>query len=145
MYYKIGRVGLELIPFFISSVAYFVVIDEQTSEWLPILLKCLPIICLCIFVILHGIGFNDRQLYSGKIFLGLTFSLFGDIFLAWSTKPSFIYGVVSFGIANLFYISAYGWNPLNSSAGAIIFSIGFFVYSILFPHIKGWKIINKIE
>lgn len=43
------------------------------------------------------------------------FSCLGDGLLVW--RELFLYGMVSFGIGHMFFISAFGFQPLNLSLG----------------------------
>ncbi len=83
------------MPFF-KTVAIYLVLDTSPYIWLTCLLKCLPIIWLCIFVVLHGISFGDKHLYSRRVLFGLVLSCLGDALLVWPTF--FLWGMLAFGL-----------------------------------------------
>lgn len=62
-----------------------------------------PLTTILIIVIAGLSGLNNS--YSVAIFIGLMFSLFGDIFLLFKTK--FIWGLINFLIAHIIYIKAF--------------------------------------
>ena len=57
----------------------------------------------------------NRYAFSRRILIGLFFSCIGDGLLVW--REFFLYGMVSFGIGHMFFISAFGFQPLNLSLG----------------------------
>jgi hypothetical protein len=57
----------------------------------------------------------NRYTFSRRILIGLMFSCLGDGLLVW--RELFLYGMVSFGIGHMFFISAFGFQPLNLSLG----------------------------
>jgi uncharacterized membrane protein YhhN len=67
------------------------------------------------------------------IFLGLFFSIFGDIAL---NIDFFNEGVLFFAIAQFCYIKAYGWTPLKPVIGIFLYLVGAAILSIFY---------NKIE
>lgn len=111
-------VGPKLVPFFKTVAIYFVLAISWQPSWLGCLLKCLPVGFLGVFVVLHGISLGDkRHSYSRRVLIGLVFSCMGDALLVWPS--SFLPGMLSFGIAHLFYIAAFGSQPLNPWAGGV--------------------------
>lgn len=64
---------------------------------------------------------NFRHTFSRRIVAGLVFSCFGDAFIIWPNL--FLGGMGMFAIAQIMYISAFGFKPLNSTLGAIIFAL----------------------
>ncbi|RWS06377.1 lysoplasmalogenase-like protein TMEM86A [Dinothrombium tinctorium] len=129
-------IGPKLVPFFKTVAIYFVLADRESETWLTVVLKCLPLIWLCIFVVINGISFKEKHTYSRRILLGLVFSMIGDAFLVGSS--TFLYGLFSFSVAHLFYIAAFGFQPLNAFSGFITFIIGSVGYSILYPRLNGF-------
>lgn len=57
--FQIKSVGPKLVPFFKSVAVYFVLQVEQTFL-LTACFKCLPIISLIIFILLHGISLSKE-------------------------------------------------------------------------------------
>ncbi|KAG1662029.1 Lysoplasmalogenase-like protein TMEM86A [Nymphon striatum] len=66
---------------------------------------------------------------------GLVFSMLGDAFLIW--KHLFMYGLISFCIAQFFYVSAFGLKPIKPLVGAICFSFLSCHYAAIYPYLKG--------
>ncbi|XP_011050072.1 PREDICTED: lysoplasmalogenase-like protein TMEM86A isoform X2 [Acromyrmex echinatior] len=68
----IKSVGPKLVPFFKSVSVYFVLLAEQPSL-LTACFKCLPIISLIIFVLLHGISLSkDYMCFDAGIKWGFS-------------------------------------------------------------------------
>jgi hypothetical protein len=54
-------VGPKLVPFFKTVAIYFVLfIPAERPSLFSMLIKCLPVISLIIFVLLHGISLGDE-------------------------------------------------------------------------------------
>lgn len=102
-------------------------------------LKILPILCLCGFVSLQGVSLEKEHNYSRHILLGLVFSGIGDILLVWA-KMFFIHGMISFGIAHILYIRAFGFPPLqlrNLPGFLLCLFPGLYIYYVCYPGLKG--------
>lgn len=70
--------------------------------------------------------------------MGLLFSLPGDFFLVWEFYGNFfLYGVVFFAIAHVFYSLALGFSPLRPILGVIIISLIGVVYYCYLPNLEG--------
>ncbi|XP_064480680.1 lysoplasmalogenase TMEM86A-like isoform X2 [Ornithodoros turicata] len=129
-------VGPKLVPFFKSVAIYFVLAISRQPSWFGCLLKCLPIVFLGVFVVLHGISLGDKKhCYSRRILFGLCFSCLGDALLVWPS--GFLAGMLSFGVAHLFYISAFKMDPLNPWAGAVCLAILAGGSALLMPGLYG--------
>ncbi|XP_015599351.1 lysoplasmalogenase-like protein TMEM86A [Cephus cinctus] len=127
-------IGPKLVPFFKSVSVYFVLLAEQPSL-LTACFKCLPIISLIVFVLLHGISLSKEYTFSRRILTGLVFSCIGDALLVW---PScFVPGMGMFAIAQIMYIYAFGFKPLNASLGAVLYAMCTLVICILMPGLNG--------
>ncbi|XP_011298013.1 lysoplasmalogenase-like protein TMEM86A [Fopius arisanus] len=126
--------GPKLVPFFKSVCVYFVLLAEQPSL-LTACFKCLPIISLIIFVLLHGMSLSEEYTYSRRILTGLVFSCLGDAFIVWPNF--FLLGMAMFAIAQIMYITAFGFKPLNPSLGIFIFSLSLLVLYTLMPGLSG--------
>ncbi|XP_023226961.1 lysoplasmalogenase-like protein TMEM86A [Centruroides sculpturatus] len=133
---KLKSVGPKLVPFFKTVAVYFVLaIPGDNPSWFACLIKCLPVGWLCIFVILHGMSLDEKHTYSRRILTGLIFSCFGDLLLIWPCY--FIWGMLSFAIAHVLYILAFGMSPLNPIAGLVCISLGTTATYIMYPGMSG--------
>lgn len=119
-----------MVPFLKSVTIYFLLVtsDHRGKVWSTVL-KCAPIICLMIFSLLYGIKFFREFNYAHKILLGLIFSCLGDALLNWNLFP---HGMAAFGIAQIFYISAFGFRPLRLWIGVLFYISGALL--VLFVH-----------
>ncbi|XP_064535672.1 lysoplasmalogenase TMEM86A isoform X1 [Drosophila montana] len=111
--------ALKLSLFFISLVLYFSLVrkDPEGELWTTVL-KCLPIVALMFYVLVKGFSLNKHFRRSQLILLGLVFSCGGDALLNVNLFP---FGMVSFGVAHIFYISAFGWHPLKWVIGVCLY------------------------
>ena len=100
---QLKSIGPKLVPFFKTAAVFFVLFgDESRSESaLCCIIKCLPIISLMFFVLLHGMSFSEYYSYSRKVLAGLVFSCIGDACMVWSTAGYFIPGVAAFASAQV--------------------------------------------
>ncbi|XP_011692392.1 PREDICTED: lysoplasmalogenase-like protein TMEM86A [Wasmannia auropunctata] len=130
----IKSVGPKLVPFFKSVSVYFVLLAEQPSL-LTASLKCLPIISLIIFVLLHGISLSKEYAFSRRILTGLVFSCLGDALLVWPN--CFAAGMCMFAVAQIMYIFAFGFKPLNLTLGAVLYMSCSVVIYTLMPGLNG--------
>lgn len=132
-------VGPKLVPFFKTLVIFYVLFPEESylESIFYCAIKCLPVISLMIFVLLHGMSFSEYYSYSRKVLVGLIFSALGDAFLVWKPCGYFTHGLLSFAIAQLSYAWAFGFKPFNAKAGAVCFGIGGSIYLYLLPGLEG--------
>lgn len=129
-------IGPKLVPFFKTVSIYFVLfIPNSSPSWLGVLVKCLPIVSLCIFVLLHGMSLGEEYAYSRRILTGLVFSCVGDALLIF--PQYFEHGMVSFALAQIMYTSAFGFYPFNPYAGTVCIGSGLAFYRILYPNLEG--------
>uniref|UniRef100_A0A8C5PDL1 lysoplasmalogenase n=1 Tax=Leptobrachium leishanense TaxID=445787 RepID=A0A8C5PDL1_9ANUR len=119
-----------------SCIVYF-------TLWIPLsepslysaFIKCLPIISLEFFIVVHSLGQGSFSSYSRKVLLGLIFSGLGDMCLVW--PEYFLHGMVMFGLAHVMYTVAFGLLPLNIR---VFFFFGIFCvvfYSVIFSYLHG--------
>ncbi|XP_014478382.1 PREDICTED: lysoplasmalogenase-like protein TMEM86A [Dinoponera quadriceps] len=127
-------IGPKLVPFFKSVSVYFVLLAEQPSV-LTAVLKCLPIMSLIFFVLLHGISLSKEYTFSRRILIGLIFSCIGDAFLVWPN--CFTAGMCMFAVAQIMYIIAFGFERLSLTLGALLYTFCAVVIYILMPGLKG--------
>ncbi|XP_011499980.1 PREDICTED: lysoplasmalogenase-like protein TMEM86A [Ceratosolen solmsi marchali] len=127
-------VGPKLVPFLKSVCVYFIILTEQPCL-LTACFKCLPIISLIIFVLLHGINLSKEYAFNRRILIGLVFSCFGDALLVWPNY--FIPGMGMFAVAQVMYTSAFGLWPFNAKLGAFIYTICAIIIYTLMPGLYG--------
>ena len=63
-----------------------------------------------------------RYAYARRIMLGLSCCMLGDALLVF--PGFFLEGMAAFAAGHLFYISAFGFKPVNPYAGAVLYSLG---------------------
>uniref|UniRef100_A0A1B6CW54 lysoplasmalogenase n=1 Tax=Clastoptera arizonana TaxID=38151 RepID=A0A1B6CW54_9HEMI len=137
----IKSIGPKLVPFFKTVAIYFVLyIPVERPSCFAMLIKCLPIISLIIFVLLHGMSLGDEYAFSRRIMFGLAFSCVGDAFLVW--PQYFVHGMGAFGIAQIMYTSAFGFAPLNATLGAILYFLCGLMVAVLLPGLNGILLIG---
>ncbi|XP_012523541.1 lysoplasmalogenase-like protein TMEM86A [Monomorium pharaonis] len=128
----------KLVPFFKSVCVYFVLLPEQPSL-LTACFKCLPIISLIIFVLFNGISLS-KYAFSRTILTGLVFSCIGDALLVWPN--CFTAGMCMFAVAQIMYILAFGFKPLNLTLGALLYMSCAIVIYILMAGLDGVLVIG---
>lgn len=140
LYFQLKSVGPKLVPFFKTVAIYFVLfIPDESPSWFSCLIKCLPVISLCVFVLLHGMSLGQEYCYSRRILTGLVFSCIGDALLL-SPKHYFLYGMASFGVAHAMYALAFGYRPWNPYAGTVCMMTASAMYWILLQGLQGLMI-----
>jgi len=102
---------------------------------LAMFIKCLPIISLIVFVLLHGMSLGDEYTFSRRILTGLLFSCMGDALLIW--PQYFMYGMGAFGVAQIMYTAAFGFRPLNLPLGIVLYVLGTVAVLFLMPGLDG--------
>ena len=130
--------------FFFSTCLYFILwLPDDNPTAFSAFVKCLPILCLC------GLAWSQVPKedtsaacsYSLKICCGLVFSTLGDILLVWRNSH-FEHGIVAFAFAHLFYILAFGFNPLDLKLGILLLSFSTSVYYFIFlPNLEGFLVL----
>ncbi|XP_025834744.1 lysoplasmalogenase-like protein TMEM86A [Agrilus planipennis] len=132
----VKSVGPKLMPFFKTLAVYFVIfIPHDQPSLLAMVLKCLPIISLIIFVLLHGMSLGNEYQYSRKIIAGLLFCCIGDAFLIW--PQYFCLGIVAFGVGHISYILAFGLKPFNLPLGVFLYFINALGVMYIMPDLHG--------
>ncbi|XP_008191792.1 radial spoke head 14 homolog [Tribolium castaneum] len=133
---KVKSVGPKLVPFFKTVTIYFVVfLPYNLPSVLSTILKCLPILSLMLFVLLHGMSLGDEYKYSRRILVGLIFCCLGDAFLIW--PGYFEAGMLAFAIGHINYILAFGFKPLNLTLGACLYAISVMGIAYLMSGLHG--------
>ncbi|KAK7072859.1 Lysoplasmalogenase-like protein tmem86a [Halocaridina rubra] len=129
-------IGPKLVPFFKTVAIYFVLfIPVDQPSLFSMVIKCLPILSLIAFVLLHGMSLGEEYAYSRRILLGLIFSVIGDALLVWDDL--FIHGLSAFLIAQCLYVSAFGFKPFNIYAATVIYLLSGAGIYILYPGTSG--------
>ncbi|XP_069181078.1 lysoplasmalogenase TMEM86A [Procambarus clarkii] len=129
-------VGPKLVPFFKTVAIYFVLfIPSDQPSIFAVVIKCLPVLSLIAFVLLHGMSLGEEYAYSRRILLGLIFSVFGDALLIW--EDFFVHGLGSFLIAQILYISAFGFRPFNIYVATVVYSLTALGIYLLLPGTSG--------
>ncbi|ELW70744.1 Lysoplasmalogenase-like protein TMEM86A [Tupaia chinensis] len=141
--------GPKLVPFFKATCVYFVLwLPSSSPSWVSALIKCLPIFCLWVFLLAHGLGFWVFLLAHGlgsllahpsatRIFVGLVFSALGDAFLIWQDQGYFVHGLLMFAVTHLLYSSAFGMRPLALRTGLVLAVLSGLFYALLYPGLTG--------
>lgn len=108
---------LNLIPFLASIGLYFSLFLPEDIPSLSTIVKCLPILSLALFTVLHD-GYVEKSKTNRKILAGLLFSCFGDACLVW--PEYFVHGIGSFAVAQILFINAAGLEAINLKLGFIL-------------------------
>uniref|UniRef100_A0A1B6LWI5 lysoplasmalogenase n=1 Tax=Graphocephala atropunctata TaxID=36148 RepID=A0A1B6LWI5_9HEMI len=133
---QLKSVGPKLVPFLKTVAIYFVLfIPVERPSCFAMIIKCLPILSLIVFVLLHGMSLADEYAFSRRILFGLVFSCFGDALLVWDDY--FLHGMFAFGIAQTIYTSAFGFKPLNPALGSFLYSLCGISLFLLLPGLSG--------
>ncbi|XP_059148567.1 lysoplasmalogenase-like protein TMEM86A [Physella acuta] len=132
-------VGPKLVPFFKTVSIFFVLFgQEERCSIFFCIVKCLPVVSLIVFVLLHGMSLDECYRYSRRILIGLVFSVIGDAFLVWKLYyKNLELGLLSFAIAQCMYARAFGWRPLKPYAGSAFLVAGLCVYTYLQSYLRG--------
>ncbi|KAH8355895.1 hypothetical protein KR200_001451, partial [Drosophila serrata] len=111
----------KLLPFLGTLILYFSLVrrDPQGELWTTVL-KCLPIVALMFYVVAKGFSLKKEYRRSLWILLGLIFSCGGDALLNVNLFP---FGMISFGVAHVFYVSAFGWKPVKWLIGCGLYVV----------------------
>nr|XP_023654230.1 lysoplasmalogenase-like [Paramormyrops kingsleyae] len=129
---------LSLLPFFLSSSAYFYLwIPESSPSVFAAAVKSIPVISLAAVVLCYQGG---RSLWG--VAGGLLFSAGGDICLIW--HEMFIYGLTLFAVAHVLYSAAFlshRYSPAPCSCTSVFLSIplwllGAGVYFYMYPNLQ---------
>uniref|UniRef100_A0AAR5PK63 lysoplasmalogenase n=1 Tax=Dendroctonus ponderosae TaxID=77166 RepID=A0AAR5PK63_DENPD len=123
---------IKLLPFFVSVVFYFRIFIYYESSAVAVITKCAPIISLMYFVI--STNKNENPL-SQNILYGLMFGGVGDAFLIW--KAGFLQGMLSFTLAHVYYIRAFGFKPLKIKLWLYLLVPALIVAAILYNGLYG--------
>ncbi|XP_053678467.1 lysoplasmalogenase-like protein TMEM86A [Anopheles nili] len=124
----------KLIPFITTVVLYFSLIQHTERSSTPsTVLKCMPIFSLLFFVALTDMSNSKAKRYQRRILYGLLFSSLGDFLLNYELFEA---GMGAFGVAQIFYILAFGMNPLKIWIGLVLYACGFMATSLFFGNLN---------
>ncbi|XP_004597158.2 lysoplasmalogenase [Ochotona princeps] len=118
-------------PFLLTCSVYFLLwIPEDQPSWLGALIKCLPVLCLAVFLwAVSPVGSYARLLQ-----VALLCSALGDTFLIW--HETFLYGMAAFAVAHLFYLAAFGMSPLQPGLLLAVVPVFVMFSSVLLLHLE---------
>jgi uncharacterized membrane protein YhhN len=134
---QVKSVGPKLVPFFKTVTLFFILYGGETkSSFIYIIFKCLPIISLIFFVLLHGMNFSEVYYYSRRILIGLIFSCIGDIGMAYKDYGYFIPAIGMFAMAQVMYATAFGFRPFNPYAGLAALAIALGLMGSILPNLE---------
>ncbi|KAI5732585.1 hypothetical protein M8J76_001941 [Diaphorina citri] len=135
-YQNFKSISSKLVPFINTVAVYFILfLPSDEPSLFALLIKCLPIICLMVFVVLNGLGLQPEYSLSRRIFLGLLFSCLGDALLVWPNY--FLEGMIAFGVAQVMYISAFQFKPLQLNVGVILYVMLLLALAFLGSNLTG--------
>ncbi|XP_071478708.1 lysoplasmalogenase TMEM86A-like [Diadema antillarum] len=135
-------VGPKLLPFIKFSLLYFILRPEPS--WFAVAIKCLPILCLCGFVIneirlLYKRGLSVIPRYHLAILTGLILSCIGDGCLVY-VNQYFIHGLLFFALAHVMYICAFGTRPIKGNLFVPFLLIGACAYGFMYPGFAAYEL-----
>ncbi|XP_035912158.1 lysoplasmalogenase [Anopheles stephensi] len=124
----------KLIPFITTVILYFSLIQHTDRGSTPsTVLKCMPIFSLLFYVMLTSSKNPTAGKYQKRIMYGLLFSSFGDFLLNYDLFET---GMGAFGVAQVFYIWAFGMKPLKLWIGVTLYLSGFFATAVFFGNLN---------
>ncbi|XP_045388738.1 lysoplasmalogenase [Lemur catta] len=120
-----------LSPFFLTCSIYFLLwIPEDQPSWVSTLVKCLPNLCLAVFLWAVPPGGDYTRLLQAA----LVCSAMGDACLIW--PGAFLPGMTAFAMAHVHYSWAFGFSPLRPGLLLLVFLAAVLCHSLLQPHLK---------
>lgn len=121
------------------SLFLLIITNNKDDNYYYYIFKPLTIILIIIFSFFSNNIIHNP--FSQYILLGLLFSFFGDVFLM-QGKKEFLFGMVAFFFAHIFYIIAFNIPEMkfNIFLYGIIFIISLSYYIFLFPSLDNFKI-----
>ncbi len=106
---------------FVLIALVFTIAHAFENSLISTISKTIPLIILIFLV-------PRKSIYNKLIILGFVFSLAGDVLLM-ETVDKFIYGLVAFLIAHVFYILAF---LKKDNKAELLSSIPFYIYGVVF-------------
>uniref|UniRef100_A0A182NN67 lysoplasmalogenase n=1 Tax=Anopheles dirus TaxID=7168 RepID=A0A182NN67_9DIPT len=93
----------------------------------------MPILSLLLFVVITSSENFIVTQYRRRITYGLVFSSMGDLLLNFDLFEA---GMGAFGIAQVYYILAFGLKPLKLWIGATLYALGFMAISLFYGNLN---------
>lgn len=124
----LGRIGLGAAVLYLLGLWF-------DSGLLQLLSKCVPVVCMALWV-----GAFSAGPYAGLLKSGLYLSALGDFFLVFGDKPAFfVLGLLSFLGAHLLYCGAFANRAkrLSPLAGLLAYGFGLSMFLYLQPGLGG--------
>ncbi|XP_050101613.1 lysoplasmalogenase-like protein TMEM86A [Anopheles aquasalis] len=123
-----------LIPFIVTTALYFVLIEHTERGTTPsTVLKCMPIVSLLFFGALTDLQAKQARRYKRMILLGLFCSSWGDLLLNYNLFEA---GMGAFGVAQICYVNAFGFQPLRPAVGVVLYAGGVLATSVFFANLN---------
>ena len=140
--FQAKAVGPRLLPFIKFSILYLVIRPEPS--WFAVACKCLPIVCLCGFVLyeiylLYKQGLSVIPRYHIAILTGLVLSCIGDGCLV-HANHYFIHGLLFFALAHMMYIYAFGAKPIKGAILVPLALLGGVAYGFMYPGFAAYEL-----
>ena len=135
-------IGPRLLPFIKFSILYLIIRPEPS--WFAVACKCLPIVCLCGFVLyeiylLYKRGLSVIPRYHLAILTGLALSCIGDGCLVY-VNQYFIHGLLAFALAHIMYIYAFGAKPIKGIILVPLLLLGGVCYGYMYPGFAAYEL-----
>ncbi|KFO36490.1 Lysoplasmalogenase, partial [Fukomys damarensis] len=124
------RAGRWLSPFLLTCSVSLLWTPELQPSWPAALLKCLPVVCLVLFLGAVPTTWVHTSLLQGALLC----SVVGDACLVW--PETFLHGMAAFAAAHLFYLRAFGLFPLRPSLLLLALLAAATYLSLLLPHLE---------
>ncbi|XP_013003192.1 lysoplasmalogenase TMEM86B isoform X2 [Cavia porcellus] len=103
---------------------------SSQPSWPEALLKCLPVLCLVLFLGTVPSSGVCTQLLQGALLC----SAMGDACLVW--PETFLHGVAAFATAHLLYLRVFGLSPLRPGLLLLVILATATYLSLLLPHLQ---------
>lgn len=122
-----------MLLFFVTVALYFILIGKtQRATFISTFLKCLPIASLWMFVFMTGLELKRSHRYKLLILAGLVASCAGDLLLNYDLFEA---GMGAFGVAQIFYVSAFGFRPLRPWVGLPLYGFAIAAVAVMFHNL----------
>lgn len=89
---------------------------------------------------MQGVSLRQEHRYNRYILIGMVFSCLGDALMVWKAQL-FIHSVAAFGVAQIWYLLAFGLQPLCLKTGLFFLAYGASFFWFLYPQLKGIMVV----
>lgn len=130
---------LNILIFGIIVLAVVTAFSKQyQTRTIYFVTKPLTTLLIIVFAFLRS---GSADVYENSILAGLVFSLAGDIFLMLDIKKAFLFGLVSFLIAHVFFLNAFIQNVtiFNTSLLVPVAGYSIIMYIALVKKLKSYR------